>query len=55
MNELQLKTHTQNKAKKPGPKVILAIENLSFEERLDFLANLIIERILEERNKAPVV
>lgn len=55
MNEPQLKTKIQYQAKKVGRKVRFTIENLSSEERLDSLANLIIERVLEERNKAPVV
>ncbi|MDO8619378.1 MAG: hypothetical protein Q7R49_05555 [Candidatus Daviesbacteria bacterium] len=47
----QLQSHPQAKGKKTGPKIVLAIENLSDEERLNALTDLIIERILEERHK----
>jgi hypothetical protein len=52
MNQLKLINQAQEKGKKVGRKVKLAISTLSSEERLDSLADIVIERILEE-NKTP--
>ena len=48
MNQLKLTNQAQEKGKKVGRKVKFAISTLSPEERLDSLANIVIERILEE-------
>jgi len=49
MNEIELINLLENKGKKVGRKVERAILALSPEERLDSLADIIIERILEEK------
>lgn len=45
----------QNSNGKPGPKVTLPIVKHTSEEILDTLTDIIIERILEERNKKIIV
>ncbi|MBU1000733.1 hypothetical protein KKE78_05070 [Patescibacteria group bacterium] len=52
MNQLRLQNHTQTQVKKVGRKVRLPMSTLSIEDRLNSIADIIIERILEERNKA---
>ncbi len=57
MNQIELINQAQDKVKKVGRKVKLAISTLSPEERLDSLANIVIERILEENQnpKLPAI
>ncbi len=45
------KTKVTRNTKKVGRKVIPAITTLSSEDRLNTIADLIIERLLEEKNK----
>ena len=56
MNEIKLINQAQNKGNKVGRKVELAILTMSPEERLDSLADIIIERIIEENKngKLPI-
>lgn len=55
MNQIELINQAQEKVKKVGRKVNLAISALSPEDRLNTIADIIIERILEERNKSKTV
>lgn len=52
MNTLGSKNQAQGKVKKAGRKVRLAVQNLSPEELLNSLADIIIERITEENEKS---
>jgi hypothetical protein len=51
MNQVKLINQAQNIDKKVGRKVKLAILTMSPEERLDSLADIIIERIIEENKE----
>lgn len=56
MNELELKNQDQEKVKKAGRKIAPPVSPLSSEEILNTLADIIIERILEEKriSKIPI-
>ncbi|MGH7203677.1 MAG: hypothetical protein ACREHC_04510 [Candidatus Levyibacteriota bacterium] len=55
MNKIQLKNHAQEDVKKAGRKVNLALTSLSPEDRLNSIADIIIERVLEVRSKNTTV
>ena len=56
MNEQELKIQAQEKIKKAGRKIVPPIPPLSSDEILNTLADIIIERILEEKkiSKVPI-
>ena len=56
MNEQELKIQAQEKIKKAGRKIVPPIPPLSSDEILNTLADIIIERILEEKKiiKVPI-
>ena len=56
MNEQELKNQALEKIKKAGRKIVPPIPPLSSDEILNTLADIIIERILEEKriNKIPI-
>ncbi len=57
MNTLKPVNQAQSNIKKVGRKVKLALSDLSPDERLDTLADIIIERIFEEskNGKLPIL
>lgn len=51
MNTVKLNNHALGKPQITGRKVKLSVSTISPEERLNTIVDIIIERMLEERNK----